>query len=143
MKNRFLGTWRLVSFELQVEVGDSIYPIGTSPIGIATIDEYGLVSVQLSSSDRKGFSSDPPGAGEIQAAFTSYIAYFGEYTIDEDKKTFTTKVMGGTNPSWIGEEQLRYFEISENCMVLKTSPQKVKALGDISVVGAVTWEKVT
>ncbi len=142
MKDRFIGTWLLVSFELQVEVGDPIYPIGTSPIGIATIDKKGYVSVQLSSSDRKSFSSDPPGSGEIQAAFTSYIAYFGKYTIDEDKKTFSTKIMGGTNPGWISEDQLRYFEISENRMVLKTSSQKVKALGNISVVGAVTWEKV-
>lgn len=142
MKDLFTGTWSLVSYELKVEEGDPICPMGIAPIGIATFDPHGFVSVQLSSSERPCFSSDSPGPGEIQAAFSSYIAYFGKYTIDKKNKTLTTQVLSGTNPAWAGEDQLRYYDISEKYLVLRTKPQKVKALGDICVVGTVTWERV-
>ncbi|MFO7558026.1 MAG: lipocalin-like domain-containing protein [Desulfobacterales bacterium] len=142
MSHQLIGTWKLVSFELQTTGGDELSPLGDAPIGIAIIDKSGYMSAQLSRGDRKPFSSDPPTPEEIQTAFMSFIAYFGEYRIDEKKQTFTTRVHGSSNPDWIGEDQIRHYEMKDNQMVLKTTPMKIKSLGGIEVVGTVIWEKI-
>jgi len=137
-----IGTWELVSFELHTIGGDELSPLGDAPIGIVIIDKSGYMSAQLSRGDRASFSSDPPTPVEIQTAFMGFIAYFGKYRIDEKKQTFTTRVQGSSNPDWIGEDQIRYYEMKDNHLILKTMPMKVKSLGGIEVVGTVVWKKV-
>jgi len=141
MSQQLIGTWELVSFELQTTGGDELSPLGDSPIGIVIIDKSGYMSAQLSRGDRAPFSSDPPTSEEIQTAFMGFIAYFGKYRIDEKKQTFTTHVEGSSNPDWIGEDQIRYYEMKDNQLILKTMPLKIKSLGGIEVVGTVVWKK--
>ena len=47
-----------------------------------------------------------PGAppAERAAAFGTYIAYFGAYTIDVDKRTVTHHVEGAMNPNMVGSD---------------------------------------
>ncbi|MBW1903460.1 MAG: lipocalin-like domain-containing protein [Deltaproteobacteria bacterium] len=142
MSRQLIGTWELISFELHTTGGDELSPLGDSPIGIVIIDKSGYMSAQLSRGDRAPFSSDPPPPEEIQTAFTGFIAYFGKYRIDEKKQTFTTRVQGSSNPDWIGEDQIRYYEIQDNRLILKTMPMKIKGLGNIEVVGTVIWKRI-
>jgi hypothetical protein len=142
MSQQLIGTWELVSFKLHTTNGDELFPLGDSPIGIVIIDKSGYMSAQLSRGDRVPFSSDPPTPEEIQNAFLGFIAYFGKYRIDEKKHTFTTHVMGSSNPDWIGEDQVRNYTIQDNQMILKTTPLKIKSLGGIEVVGTVVWKRI-
>ena len=143
MSRQLIGTWKLVSFELHTTNRDELFPLGDAPIGIVIIDKSGYMSAQLSRGDRVPFSSDPPTPEEIQSAFMGFIAYFGKYRIDEKKQTFTTRVEGSSNPDWIGEDQIRYYELQNNRLILKTMPMKIKSLGGIEVVGTVVWKKIT
>ncbi|MSQ14770.1 MAG: hypothetical protein EXR50_02775 [Dehalococcoidia bacterium] len=69
---------------------------------------------------------------EIRAAYTSYIAYFGRYEVDDEKKTVTHHVAGNLNPTTIGLAQVRGFELSGNRITLRTPAQN-----------ALVWERVS
>ena len=141
MASNFLGTWLLKRFVLETPIGEPIYPLGENPIGISIFDSSRYMSAQLCQRDRPHFASESPALEEFQTAFATYIAYYGRYTVDEKKKTLTTHVQGASNPDWVGEDQLRYYDLSGEKLVLKTNPLKIKALGDLEVIGCVTWEK--
>lgn len=142
MEKAFVGTWALKRFELITPKGEALHPLGENPMGIAMIDGSGYLSAQLCQRDRPRFSSASPPLEELQAVFSGYVAYFGRCSIDTDAGTLTTRVQGASNPEWMGEDQLRHYEISGDTMILRTPPQKIKALGDLEVVGKVTWGKV-
>ena len=141
MEKAFVGAWRLKTYELIAPTGEALYPLGEDPIGIAIIDGSGYLSAQLCRRDRPGFSSASPPLAELQAAFTGYVAYFGRCSVNKAASTFTTHVQGASNPEWVGEDQLRHYEMSGDTMILKTPPLKIEALGDLEIVGTVTWEK--
>ena len=44
---------------------------------------------------------------EAREAFLGYLAYFGTYVLDEDGRTFSTRVEGSLLPNWSGTQQKR------------------------------------
>ena len=91
--------------------------------------------------NRPEFASGNLAAGtpeEIQAALKGYVAYYGPYEVDVEKKTLTTHVEGSMYPNWVGGQQVRFYELADNQLVLKTTPI---ALGDEEFVGVLTWER--
>jgi len=62
---------------------------------------------------------------EIREAMLGYIAYFGEYTIDEREHTVTHKVLGSWHPNFVHSEQLRHYEFEgPDRLLLRTPPRK-------------------
>ena len=135
------GVWRLVSSEFRTSSGSVIYPLGEDALGQAIFTESGYMSGQLMRQNRPEFASGNQAAGtpeEIQAALQGYVAYYGPCEVDVEKQTLTTYVEGSMYPNWVGGQQVRFYELADNRLVLKTTPI---AFGDEEFIGVLTWER--
>lgn len=141
-RERFTGTWKLVSSEFRRSEGNVDYPLGRDAIGMLTFDAAGNMTVQLMRADRPPFASGDIQKGtpeEIKRAFEGSIAYFGRYEINEEEGTMTTTVMGCTFPNWMGGDQKRFFEFSDDRLTF-TTPSIL--LGGSTLTGVLVWQRV-
>ena len=139
---QLVGVWRLVSSEFRSAGGDVIYPLGEDALGQAIFTESGYMSGQLMRRGRAQFAAGNQAQGtaeEISEAFLGYIAYYGHCELDVEQQTITTRVEGSMFPNWVGGEQLRYYELGEDQLTLRTPPIP---LGDDELTGVLTWERV-
>ncbi len=119
---RFVGHWRLISFEQRSVTGELIQPFGNDPIGRISYDSGGKMAVQLMRRDRQKFADNDPQKGtdaEVRSAFAGYVAYYGSYTVDEKMGTVTHHVEGAWFPNRIGTKQVRRYEFSGNRLILR------------------------
>jgi len=138
---RLAGVWRLLSSEFRTSNGDVIYPLGEDALGQAIFTESGYMSGQLMRQNRPLFASGDQASGtddEIKAALQGYIAYYGPCEVDVDNKTVTTLVEGSLFPNWVGGQQLRYYEFTDDRLILKTP---AISYGDLEITGVLTWER--
>ena len=120
-----VGTWKMTGAETRVVDGSgpATLPRGKSPQGYIIYDAQGRMFVQIMNSDE----TRPPRKGEgamnekEQAqAYTSYTAYYGRYTIDENDQSVTHHVEGSVNPRNIGNGMKRFVEVSQDKLSLNT-----------------------
>lgn len=102
-----LGTWRLVSFEMEVQ-GDTgrLFPMGKTPAGFLSFLPDGRMAVVITAEGRKPGSSEQ----ERAALYSSLVAYTGRFRVEGDK--WVTAVDASANPAWVGTEQPRFFKVS-------------------------------
>ena len=121
-----VGTWKLISAKAENPNGDVWYPYGENPFGILMYDTNGYMSVLIMRIGRSKFGSGDPFAGtpeEIKEAFEGFDAYCGTYEVNVEKETITHRIRGSRFPNWEGTDQLRYFEFSDNLLILKWNNQ--------------------
>ncbi len=139
--DQFVGSWRLVSAEGHSSDGSVTYDWGQNPLGRVMFDAGGRLSLHLVDPDRPNFESGDflrPTPEELSKAFNGYFGYFGSYTVEPDKQTVTFHIDGAAYPNYIGSDQLRFYEISGDKLVLKTPPERA---GGEDIVYYVTWER--
>lgn len=61
--------------------------------------------------DNPAWHSEAPDAEKV-TAFDTYLSYGGEWTVEDG--TLTTRVRFALNPGWVGGEQVRGLEMSED-----------------------------
>ena len=106
-----LGTWRLVSFEMEVQgKADKIFPMGKTPAGYLSFLPEGRMAVVITAEGRKPGTSEP----ERAALYSSLVAYTGPFRVEGDK--WITSVDASANPAWVGTEQPRTFKVSGDTM---------------------------
>ena len=139
-ENPFLGTWRLVSFEVRSAGGKVYYPWGENPDGYIMYNDEGYMSVSMMDSNRPTFEArDLPKGTEQEkvAAVDKYISYAGKYEIRGSKVVHHVDV--SLFPNWIGGDQERNFRFEGNRLLLSTDP----APGDEKQkTGYLIWEKI-
>ena len=115
---RLVGAWRLVSVEGTSPVFNFVFD---HPHGLIIYDPSGVMSVQQANiGDRRPFAKGP-AAGlleEKSAAFDSYGAYYGTYTVDTKAGTVTHHIEDGTNPALRGRDNVRWYEFQGNDRVV-------------------------
>jgi hypothetical protein len=132
--NKFVGTWKLVSFEEQLPDGRVTYPYGEEPAGLLIYDAAGHMSVQVMRRNRPRLSSEKiagAGADELRQTVEGFTAFFGAYDIDEERAVVIHRVEGHLLPDSVGKALARRFEFSGDRLVLKPSETR-----------RVTWERV-
>ena len=90
---------------------------------------------------RPKFASGDQASGTVQevtAAFQGYVAYYGSCRVDAKEKTLTTDVEGSLYPNWVGSKQVRFYELNDRTLVLKTPPIP---FGEGEITGVLTWER--
>ncbi|MBS1717250.1 MAG: lipocalin-like domain-containing protein [Armatimonadetes bacterium] len=111
------GVWRLVLIE------DNGVKQANNPFGLLILTESGHISLQISRKDfRQKFDSDDiksAKAAERARAFETFGSYFGRYTVDKDKGMLKITVDASLFPNETGTTNFRYFEVSEDTLVLK------------------------
>jgi hypothetical protein len=108
-----VGTWRLIGIE---GTGRGTAP-GDHPKAVIIYGSDGRVAYQgVYTVNRPAFAKGPDHgtAQEKAAAYDTYGAYFGTYTVDAKAGTVTHHVEGALVPGQIGASYVRFVEVQGN-----------------------------
>jgi hypothetical protein len=136
-----IGTWHLRTCELRSTDGQVMYPYSTAPVGMLMYDPTGFMVVLLMRPGRPTFVSGDVLRGtpdEIKAAFEGFDAYCGTYTVDAHQHAVTHHLIATRFPNWEGTDQLRFVDLTENELILRSPP--IRAGGNEWTV-VVTWTR--
>jgi hypothetical protein len=114
IRERFVGTWRLVSLEApgpdrRIQRADST--------GLLVFTRDGHMSVQVMERNPQPRAH----AGPEQYSQGGYEATFGTFEIDESAHTFTFHVEGALVRTLIGKDLPRSFEFSGKQLIVKST----------------------
>ncbi|HXG87537.1 MAG TPA: lipocalin-like domain-containing protein [Vicinamibacterales bacterium] len=134
-QRKFVGHWRLLKFENFDEKG--VARLAGYDGGRIIYDDAGNMSAQLMRSERKLMAQLSTEA-ERAAAYATYTAYYGKYTIDSSAARVTHHVEGSVNPNWVKTDLVRYyaFSNSDNTMTLSIKNAEGR------ITGTLTWERL-
>jgi hypothetical protein len=141
IKEKIIGTWKLVSWTYKNGKGEIIHYFGKDATGILMYDKRGYMNAQLMKAERNLFASASISAGtapESHEAFHSYLAYYGRY-YELNPGEIVHEVEGSLFPNWVGNKQIRYGKVQGDLLILNTPP--VPALGT-DIVFTVTWLRI-
>ena len=110
-----LGSWQLLSYQVEVKAnGDCFTPMGNHPNGYVIFTAEGRLSFTLSAEGRQPAES----TAERAALQSSLIAYTGTYRLEKNR--WITQVDVAWDPAWVGSEQIRFFNISDDLLTVHT-----------------------
>ena len=136
MKERLIGSWRLVSYETTDASGRSGKPYGEA-IGRIAYDARGNMTGQVMRPDRVAVGNGDGHAQQARNAYLGYIAYFGTYEVAPDGASVVHHVEGSLNPSWVGGDQVRRLRFDGDRLVLSAEMRKKDGV----VTHVLTWER--
>jgi Lipocalin-like domain len=136
IRDRLIGSWRLVSYETQEPGGRSGRPYGDA-VGRLWYDEQGNMAGQVMRPGRARVEIGDGSAQQVRAAYIGYIAYFGTYEIAPDGGSVVHHVEGSLNPEWVGGVQRRALRFDNERLVLSADVRKNAA----TVTHVLTWQK--
>ena len=136
-ESALLGSWRLVSFE--VELRDSKErqrPFGENPNGYLILGADDRMMALLAAKERRPGQKD----AEVAALFRSMMCYTGRYRIEGEQ--FITKVDASWNESWNGGDQVRFWKFDGDRLVIKNqwAPSATVPGGPMAQATA-TWKR--
>jgi hypothetical protein len=110
IKQQLIGSYKLISYTSYDQSGAATkLPYAAGQI---SYDGAGRMSAQLMREGRPRLETPQASEADRAAAYSSYIAYFGHYTIEPERGTVTHHVEGAMTPNMVGSDQVRYFEFS-------------------------------
>ncbi len=139
---KFPGTWRLLSAEYVGPSGAARYLYGRGAIGILTYDNRGHMSAHIMNPEREPWANGDRLAetpADAKAAIDSYIAYFGDYVVDNKKMVVIHRVKGSLIPNWTGTDQVRGFEFWGDDRLVLTTDAKIDG---VVYKAKLTWERM-
>jgi len=142
MEHSIIGVWNLLRFEFKAEDGRIMYPFGNEARGSFIYTKSNRFSGQLMRVDRPKFHIADQQKGTVEETLASYrgsISYFGTYRVDEERGIIVHVVEGSIFPNMEGTEQIRYFELREKLLQLRTPTFKVA--GEV-ICGILLWERI-
>jgi hypothetical protein len=137
--NQFVGSWRLLSTEVNAASGEVTYPFGQDATGSLIYTQDGHMAVAIMNGNRPNFASpDMRGtAQEKLAAFDSYLSYFGTYEVKVDRVIHHVDLC--LFPNWSGGDQERFFEFSGDRLTLRTPPMMMEG---VERTAQLIWQRV-
>ena len=135
LKQQIVGTWDFVVAEIMAADGKKSFPFGETPKGILVFTPDGRFAQIHVASDVPKFASGNrlTGTAEEYAAINRRsLALFGTYTVDEEKKTVTYKIVSSTFPNWEGEAQTRTIDKLNADEFVNTNPNVAGGRGSAS-----------
>jgi hypothetical protein len=135
LKERIVGTWEFVVAEVTAADGKKSFPFGETPKGILIFTPDGRFAQIHVAADVPKFASGNrlTGTAEEYAAINRRsLAVFGTYTVDEDKKTVTYRIVSSTFPNWEGEAQTRTIDKLTADEFVNTNPNVAGGRGSAS-----------
>ena len=140
--SEFVGTWRLISYSAVTSDGQTTYPMGRVAQGRITYEAGGRMAVQLADPDRAAFAASDPRAAtdaEVRAAFESYLAFCGTYSVHADRGIVVHHLEISLIPKWMGGDVVRYFDLQGGRLTLKSPPI---LLGGVERGWSLVWERL-
>jgi hypothetical protein len=140
VNDSFVGTWKLISYEVRSADGKVIYPWGEKPEGRLMYADDGHVSVAMMAPGRPKFEARELKLGTAEekvAAVDKYISYAGRYEVQGDKVVHHVEVC--LFPNWVGKDQKRNFRFEGRRLYLSTDPDP---RDEKQKTGYLIWERV-
>lgn len=113
LKDGIVGTWNFVVAEVNAPDGKKSFPFGETPRGILIFTAGGQFAQIHVASDVPKIASNNRLTGtpeEYAAIMRRSISVFGNYSVDEAKKTVTFNIVSASYPNWEGEAQERSID---------------------------------
>ena len=134
---QFLGTWKLVSFEAELQNSAQRFkPWGDDPNGHVVLAADGRMIALLTAGQRTVGETD----SDMTGLFKSMVAYSGIYRIEGD--SLITKVDASWNEVWNGTEQERFYHFEGDRLVLTTAWAPAPYLPDTPMArGVLAWKR--
>jgi hypothetical protein len=141
MRNRLVGTWRLVSTEETLKTGSTrpFRQFGPNGKGFLIYQPNGYMCANLVNPDRpKWADSAQASKEEAVAAGEGTFAYCGRYEINVEKQQIIHLPEVATDPGYVGSRQIRPYRFEGDKLILsdveKNDPEVVR--------WKIVWEKV-
>lgn len=135
LKDQIVGTWDFVVAEVTAADGKKSFPFGETPKGVLIFTPDGRFAQIHVAGDVPKFASGNrlSGTAEEYAAINKRsLSVFGTYTVDEEKKTVTYKIISSTFPNWEGEAQTRTIDRLTADEFVNTNPNVAGGRGSAS-----------
>ena len=113
LKDQIVGTWDFMVAEVTAADGKKSHPFGETPKGILIFTPDGRFAQIHVAGDVPKFASGNRLTGTAEEYATinrRSLSVFGTYTVDEEKKTVTYRIVSSTFPNWEGEAQTRTID---------------------------------
>ncbi len=139
MDERFLGSWRIVSWENRDDGDHVSHPVGRAPKGLLHYAADGHMFVHIMRADRAAlFTAALFGGGiaEQGAAFASHVAYAGRWEVHGGDVIHRLEI--ASVPNWVGGEQVRRFEFLDGDRLRLSAPME---FGGKTVMASVIWRR--
>jgi hypothetical protein len=114
LKQQLVGSWTFVVTAAHQKDGTRADVFGPNPNGVLMFHPDGHFALINTRPGRAKYASGNRLQGtpeEFRETVLGSIAYFGTYSVDEEKKQFVLQVKGSTFPDYEGGEQVRPFAI--------------------------------
>ena len=134
-KQQIVGTWEFVVAEITAADGKTSFPFGETPKCVLIFTPEGRFAQIHAASDLPKVASGNrlTGTAEEYAAINRRsLAVFGNYAVDEDKKTVTFNITSSTFPHWEGEAQTRRIDKLTADEFVNTNPNVAGGRGSAS-----------
>jgi Lipocalin-like domain len=135
------GSWLLQS-RIDVARDGSPHPdplLGSDPVALLIYDGTGHFAAQFMKRDRStGVQAGNPGAKNNTQAQNGYDAYFGTYSVDNEKGTVTQTLMGSLSPANVGMTLTRAMQVRGDELVIKL---ETTAADGLPVTRTLTWTR--
>jgi Lipocalin-like domain len=113
LRDQMVGSWNFVVAEVVAPDGKKSFPFGETPKGILIFTAGGKFAQIHVAGDLPKIASNNRLTGtpeEYAEIMRRSISVFGDYTVDEAKKTVTFKIVSASYPNWAGEAQERTID---------------------------------
>ncbi len=131
--NSLVGTWKLVSFQYEVERSDERRNVfDEHPVGVIILTAEGRLLTLITASNRAPIAA----ASDL---FDSMMAYSGLYRLQGNR--LITRVDSAWHPAWVGTEQTRSFKYDGDTLSLMSDFQEHPKFPGQRVRGTVIWQK--
>jgi len=137
---KLIGFWKLISMESRNAKGE-LTSSNPGMTGFIVYTASGHVMVHMMRPYRRRNAATLPTPEETMAAYRSYTSYFGPYTVNESEKYLVHHLVGAINPSNVGSDFQRFFELSGKSLILKV-PVTKNANGE-EVHMTIAWERLS
>jgi len=141
-ERKFIGTWKLKSFEVKRADGSFVYPSGKNPLGYIMYNTDGYMSVFIVDENRGKFNVDVVPTKDFYKtiddskkalAFESFFSYCGHYEVKNDALIVHHLELCSI-PDWVGTAQERIYKFSANILTLSQVTPSATAM--------LVWERV-
>ena len=136
---RFIGFWEIDSIERRTESGEPV-PATQYDEGFLQYSASGHMAVHLMRPERRPSEAAQRTGEEALAAMRTYTSYFGPVSLHETDGYIVHHRIGHANPSAIGTDAQRFYELIDNQLILKPPPTTVD--GKL-LQSALTWTRIS
>lgn len=138
-----IGTWELLSREDHTSSGARrVDPsLGADPVALLVYDRRGHFAVQFMKRER-GFESEvgvTRAGSNNSRARGGYDAYFGTYSVDDERGAVTQRLIGALSPENVGQVLTRVMSVVGDELTIRLETTSVD--GE-PIVRTLRWRRV-